>query len=55
MSPRHLHVAQPQPGFRSAASRKEIEAWAADRRKVLTELVEREGLGRQLTLERPAA
>ena len=37
-------------------SRKEIEEWAAERRKVLAELTEREGFGRQLALdERRAA
>jgi hypothetical protein len=37
-------------------SHEEIEAWVAERRKVLGELIEREGLGRQIALdERQAA
>jgi hypothetical protein len=55
---RHLQLAPPPASpSRVVHTRKEIEEWAAERRKVLTELAEREGLGRQLTLgdERRAA
>jgi hypothetical protein len=50
---RHLQIA-PLPS--KVLGRKETEEWAAERRKTLSELVEREGLGHQLTLdERRAA
>lgn len=54
MNGRRLQLAPAH--LRRVTSRQEIEEWAAERRKVLGELAEREGLGRQLTLdERRAA
>jgi hypothetical protein len=53
---RHLQVIAPPAASWKLSSRQEIEDWVAERRKVLGELVEREGLGHQLTLdERRAA
>jgi hypothetical protein len=56
MIARHLHVVEGVASGR-ISTREEIEAWAAERRRVLADLVEREGLGRQLALddERQAA
>jgi hypothetical protein len=56
MSARHLQAVEDVVGTR-LSTREEVEAWVADRRRVLGELVEREGLGRQLALddERQAA
>jgi len=54
MNARHLHPVESH--VVRLDTREEIEAWIAERRRVLGELVEREGLGRQLTLdERRAA
>ena len=56
MTERHLHVVEEVVGI-TLSTRAEIAAWAAERRCVLADLVEREGLGRQLVLddERQAA
>lgn len=69
MIERHLHLVQECGHIPNAfgicgrvhgqtlSTRDEIQAWAAERRRVLAELVEREGFGRQLALddERQAA
>ena len=56
MNERHLQLAEPST-HEKLSSREEIEAWVAERRRVLGGLVEREGLGRQLAFddERQAA
>ena len=51
MSERHLEAGESSRPRESLSTREEIEAWVADRRRVLGEMVEREGLGRQLALD----